>query len=596
MAVAALTLFFPSRPAIDGRLPNRLVLRIASPQPVAAMALYDRFAGYQERFYAETAVAPSQDFLPLEVPLPAGQIIGLIFRVTATDGIPIKPIEIADVHVVAEDGTVVHLFSPADIAPGRTADGLVRTSGALYILPQPGSDSVEVGLKFGARLVLPDDSPAGRAAVAPVVHRERWLAIALLVSGAVALFWIVHDRERAGSPPVDGPSRALEIGTLALATAAIVFSRRPDVFANPQFWAEDGVIFYVGQHERGCAAFMQTYAGYLHLFSRVVALAAQPLSAGWTPTVFVYAALAVVVLTTTKAASRRVNLPFPYWSALAIVLVPNIGEIVLPLTNSQWFAGTFLLLVALSQAPANTRELACDLGAVVVFGLSGPFGVLFLPLLAYRAWRERTWGTILTVAAAGVVAGIQLASFAHTTDNRDWHGFDLLLLVSGVGYRTVGQLLGVLPRADWEPPAMWGYVALVLWGLLWIALPTHVRLQRAKVVLAFAVAAVVGGGMLRYGAYPVDYFCTIHVGRYFHLPLLATIWLVIGGLTFTGWRRVLAAVLLLVMIVQSLPHYRVTPMVDFDWSYYAAAIDRGEDIEAPINPQPWTVIYRQKPN
>jgi hypothetical protein len=51
----------------------------------------------------------------------------------------------------------------------------------------------------------------------------------------------------------------------------ILFYREPDGFLNPQFWAEDGVIFFTQNLTFGLSAFWKPYAGYLHLTPRIIA-------------------------------------------------------------------------------------------------------------------------------------------------------------------------------------------------------------------------------------------------------------------------------------------------------------------------------------
>src|SRR5262245_35341761 len=51
-------------------------------------------------------------------------------------------------------------------------------------------------------------------------------------------------------------------GTLAV-SAAILIWRRPDAFHTPQFWAEDGEIFFAQSRLFGSAALLEPSAGYL---------------------------------------------------------------------------------------------------------------------------------------------------------------------------------------------------------------------------------------------------------------------------------------------------------------------------------------------
>src|SRR3954469_13020568 len=55
------------------------------------------------------------------------------------------------------------------------------------------------------------------------------------------------------------------------ACGGILFARRPDMVLNPQFWAEDGPVFFAQARIHGIAALVEPYAGYFHTVLRLVA-------------------------------------------------------------------------------------------------------------------------------------------------------------------------------------------------------------------------------------------------------------------------------------------------------------------------------------
>ena len=49
----------------------------------------------------------------------------------------------------------------------------------------------------------------------------------------------------------------------------VIISRRPDAILNPQFWAEDGSVFYAQAYNKGIInSLFLPYAGYLHAVPR----------------------------------------------------------------------------------------------------------------------------------------------------------------------------------------------------------------------------------------------------------------------------------------------------------------------------------------
>jgi hypothetical protein len=62
---------------------------------------------------------------------------------------------------------------------------------------------------------------------------------------------------------------------LVLAAMSLVLLwRRPDIPTNPQFWAEDGSVFFTQAREQGVMSLALPYAGYYHLAARGTAWAA----------------------------------------------------------------------------------------------------------------------------------------------------------------------------------------------------------------------------------------------------------------------------------------------------------------------------------
>ncbi|HEX6492672.1 MAG TPA: hypothetical protein VF112_04115, partial [Candidatus Dormibacteraeota bacterium] len=78
----------------------------------------------------------------------------------------------------------------------------------------------------------------------------------------------------------------LAIAGYVLLAAGILVARRPDAVTHPQFWAEDGTVYYADAYNRGASALLSPGAGYLVLTPRLTALLAQPLGLGEAPAIF----------------------------------------------------------------------------------------------------------------------------------------------------------------------------------------------------------------------------------------------------------------------------------------------------------------------
>ena len=171
--------------------------------------------------------------------------------------------------------------------------------------------------------------------------------------------------------------------------------RRPDSLLRPQFFCEDGIIFFWQAHERGgLAAIFVPYAGYLHLVPRLFAWAGEILPFLWRPAFYNYGALGfTLVWGALLCRYMRLELRGAERAGLALtlVLVPQGGEVFLTLSNLQWIQVPGLAAIIL-QRPAQTRGLLWAEGIIMLVGsLTGPMAIFLLPLFAVRWWRYRPW-------------------------------------------------------------------------------------------------------------------------------------------------------------------------------------------------------------
>src|SRR5436190_23821070 len=75
-----------------------------------------------------------------------------------------------------------------------------------------------------------------------------------------------------------------------LVCGMILFARRPDLIRLPQFWAEDGAVFFLQSRTLGADALIEPSAGYLHTVQRLVAWLASWTDPVLSPAIYVGAA------------------------------------------------------------------------------------------------------------------------------------------------------------------------------------------------------------------------------------------------------------------------------------------------------------------
>ncbi|MFN3302733.1 MAG: hypothetical protein ACK44A_03335 [Roseateles sp.] len=191
--------------------------------------------------------------------------------------------------------------------------------------------------------------------------------------------------------------------TISLLTGLLLALKAPDSLIQPQFWAEDGAIFFAQQWAGRQPPFFEPYAGYLHFLPRLTAWWPGSLPAALQPLAFNVSALVLETVLLTYCAMRLGNgrLMVSLWCILAFMLVPQAGDVFGTITNVQWFA-QFAMVVAtlrLAQdqeaAPRPTHGRFAEYLMFVLCGLTGPFSMLWLGSIALvgLAIAARGWMT-----------------------------------------------------------------------------------------------------------------------------------------------------------------------------------------------------------
>src|SRR5690606_38118115 len=161
---------------------------------------------------------------------------------------------------------------------------------------------------------------------------------------------------------------------------------RPDALTNPQFWAEDGRLWFAAAHNRGpLVALLEPAAGYFQTFSRLTAAAGVAVGLRAAPLVFNVAAIVGQALPPLYLLSSRLAGAIPDWrlralAALILIGLPNSFEVQSNVTNVQTHLAILGFLIVVADAPRRRAWAACDLLLLIVGGLSGPTYVFLVPV------------------------------------------------------------------------------------------------------------------------------------------------------------------------------------------------------------------------
>jgi hypothetical protein len=386
--------------------------------------------------------------------------------------------------------------------------------------------------------------------------------------------------------------RSYHVALLLAALVGILFLRRPDAFLRPQFWAEDfGFLLSAEQH--GLASLGTPQAGYLYILPRIIALAATLLDPMLQPIWYLVAALAGTLAVCGSFFSSRLELPNKSLLALAVVALPQTGEVFFNPTNLQWIVALGILGTALKGDPRTVSDWCVDLGFLVVGGLTGPMMLFALPLLLARVWQRRTKASILVLLIGTAITAIQ-ASFVLGLAPESTEPFDVVGLGANVAFHLFGSVfLGV-----WATPALPKIAAMVVAALVaalvGLVVVTSGRHRPALLsMLAFSVLVLAAASVLkRLDAW--DYGDLRHGDRYFYVSKMILVWiLAIGSVAATHrWVRYGTIAALVLALACNAARFRFVPHPDFGWYAACPRIRAGDAVVVTIDPG-WKFYYRR---
>ena len=381
--------------------------------------------------------------------------------------------------------------------------------------------------------------------------------------------------------------------------AAVLHARKPDAFENPQFWAEDGTVFFQQSYDLGLEAFFESYAGYFHTVPRMVAGLASALPYSFTPAVYNYSSLLLLLVVACYLHSPLLALRWPAAYALATVLVPHRqGEIFLNLTNAQWVLALLLFLIAVKPPAATRVGRIAEWAIVLAAGLSGPFIVVLLPLYCVQLVRFRSAASLTSLLLAGVASAVQILEFRSlpivmppSGGHSDAAWLDL------VGQKLFGNLVlgDKLPYT--LPPlglivAASAVIALLAWRLG--RLPQKRDLAFAGFFFSAAVLALV---FYKFRGAADLLVPAAAASRYFYVPYVLFSWACLTLLLHSArWPDRAFAILLLALVLRSslISGFQSAPLEDLAWQEHAARIGTEGDVTIPIHPKGWEIHLQER--
>jgi hypothetical protein len=391
----------------------------------------------------------------------------------------------------------------------------------------------------------------------------------------------------------------------------VVIAREPGVILHPQFYAEDGQLWFADAYNRGWLAslFRTQQAGYIEILPRIAAGFALLVPLVWAPLVMNLVGILVEAAPVPLLLSRRLadwgSLRLRASFAALYLVLPCSHEIHVTVTNAQWYLAIFAALLLLARVPRRSSRW-WDAALFLLIGLDGPFPLLLLPVAALYAIRRREswrWAPVAILCATSLIQAGIIVHFAGQRQSvplgASIHGFvniigSHIFLATLVGHNTLAP---VVPFAWMISIAVLGSIVAV-W-LLWRA---TFELRLFSLFAAIVAAAGLGSpavGVLRPGGSSWETLSLVSDQRYWTFAVLSLAWLFASAVfsaRATQGTKALGAVFLTLMLYGICRDFRFAPLPDLHFDRYAAEfarLPRGQKIVIPENPVTITKSERQ---
>ena len=387
------------------------------------------------------------------------------------------------------------------------------------------------------------------------------------------------------------PTSVTPMRTCVLAVLGL-YLRKPDSFFRPQFWAEDGSVFFKDAVELGLPALWKPYAGYYHLVPRLSSFSYLAADYVHAPLVYHSAAAVVYLLFVLYVFTTRVPLPLKPVCALLPLFGPVGMEVHLTVTNTQWIVALCLPLLMISDSPRNTRDYGVDLAVMLICGLSGPFIALLLPCIFLRFALRKDRGSGLLCLGASLIASIQIASLMMHNDRvvkpflePDFIPFFLKALAHFLAYPVPFSFTydSSLTAAE-----LFLSLSLILLFFTLVAIAVLRKQANALLLLVAAVTILLTSLALREHPKTMLFGST----RYFFVPKTLFLWAIVTMLFQLHRKASLLMAFIPLLYLLDPAAFVSTPLKKMRWKRYAKCLDTKEECYIPLNPDGWGMIVR----
>lgn len=337
----------------------------------------------------------------------------------------------------------------------------------------------------------------------------------------------------------------------------ILLIRDYDSFFNPQFFAEDGQIFFAQQQKLGYKAIFVPYGGYYHVVPRLVAFISDFFPLYYTPAIYCASALFFTLFTSVFIFLSKIdNRKNRFLFSVAIVLVPHNCEVFMHNVNIQWILAAVLPFIYIQAPLRKWYQTLLSIFLIALVGLSGPFLVFSWPLIFIRLVVRKKINIYeillyISVILVAIITGLHIIKRyfdeggAATTVLHDW--FDAIFLRFGA-HMYFGRHL-----PEYMPTLTSIIAVLMIFATLYAILFIERKKRYNALIFLFFGIIIFGFILKKFDNYPLAIHPFGRGARYFFIPYLCFFYVYIilaDSKKFLKWIGRLGIILMLLYSVQ----------------------------------------------
>ena len=416
--------------------------------------------------------------------------------------------------------------------------------------------------------------------------------------------------------------RPIIIYLLAILSAfVILFLRRPDILLKPQFWAEDGFVWFQEALNLGpIQALLIPKGGYFQTISRLVLGIATMIPLGYAPLFSNIMALIIRAAPIGFLFTKRmewISWPARMLIALYYVLMPNLWEVHANITNTFWYLAIYLFATIVADDPKTLGWKIHDIVILILAGLSSISIIFIFPCYLLKLWAQSEVAYGAGKSAASIMSRIR------ETGRQFLKPYSLLYLliclIQGIAVMTSAMstrspaplgLSDVVVVNIMSARVFLGALLPLKWGsTVW---DLYLLNYTVTIASMFAIVYVIRSNNYRIGG--LVWFAGLMIlatlakpqisldmpqlpqlrdpncgGRYFIVPAIAWFCILVQLVSSlkNRWKPVAYMMLASVVIAVGMASFKIPPMPDMRFDDYVKKYEQlapGEKIVIPINP------------